>query len=98
MDDLKLFAKYQGHMDSLVKTVQIVSNDIGMQLGLNKCGVLVLTKGKVVNLTRNALPNRQKMKDIDENRYKYLNIVEMDENKEKAYDSQVNKKGGVSRK
>ena len=71
MDDLKLFAKNQDQIDSLVQTVHLFSEDIGMQFGLNKCGVLVF-----------ALPNGQTMKEIDESGYKYLGIVEMDKIKE----------------
>ena len=48
MDDLKLFAKNRNQMDSLVKTVHVFSTDISMELGLGKCGVLVVKKGKIV--------------------------------------------------
>ena len=48
MDDLKLFGKNQDQIDSLVQTVHLFSEDIGMQFGLNKCGVLVLKRGKAV--------------------------------------------------
>ncbi len=82
MDDLKLFAKNQDQIDSLVQTVHLFSEDIGMQFGLKKCGVLVMKRGKVVNQNGIALPNGQIMKEIDENGYKYLGIVEMDKIKE----------------
>ena len=39
MDDLKMFAKGKNQIDSLVHTVHIFSQDIGMQFGLKKCGV-----------------------------------------------------------
>ena len=35
MDDLKLFAKSKNQIDSLVQTVYIFSEDIGMQFGIN---------------------------------------------------------------
>ncbi|XP_063595812.1 uncharacterized protein LOC134772704 [Penaeus indicus] len=82
MDDLKLFAKNQDQIDSLVQTVHLFSEDIGMQFGLNKCGVLVLKRGKMVKQNGVALPNGQMMKEIDESGYKYLGIVEMDKIKE----------------
>ena len=82
MDDLKLFAKNQDQIDSLVQTVHLFSEDIGMQFGLNKCGVLVWKRGKVVKQNGIALPNGQTMKEIDESGYKYLGIVEMDKIKE----------------
>ena len=37
MDDLKLFAKSNNQIDSLVQTVYIFSVDIGMQFGIKKC-------------------------------------------------------------
>ena len=41
MDDLKLYAKNEKELDSLVQTVRVFSNDIGMQFGLDKCAVLI---------------------------------------------------------
>ena len=67
MDDLKLF-----------ETVHIFSEDIGMQFGIKKCGVLITEKGKVIRL-----PDGQHMKDIDETGYTYLGILETDKIKEK---------------
>ena len=40
MDDLKLFAKNENEIDSLVQTVRIFSDDIGMKFGLEKCVIL----------------------------------------------------------
>ena len=36
MDDLKLFVKIKNPIDSLVQTVHIYSEDIGMQFGIKK--------------------------------------------------------------
>ena len=62
MDDLKLFAK------SLVNTVYKFSEDIGMEFGIEKCGVLVLKRGKVDKVKSRCLnlPNGKLMKTIDE--------------------------------
>ena len=48
MDDLKIFAKSEREVNGLVSTVQILSNDIGMEFGIKKCGALVMKRGKVV--------------------------------------------------
>ena len=48
IDDLKMFAKNKKEIDSLVSTVQLVSQDIGMQFGVQKCGVIVMKRGKIV--------------------------------------------------
>ena len=42
MDDLKLFAKNEKEIDSLVQTVRIFSDDIGMKFGLEKCAAMTM--------------------------------------------------------
>ena len=39
MDDLKLYGSNQNEIDSLVRTVKIVTMDIGMKFGKDKCSV-----------------------------------------------------------
>ena len=46
MDDPKLFAKRKNQIDSLIQTVHILSEDLDMQFGKKKCGVLVMERGK----------------------------------------------------
>ena len=48
MDDLKLFAKNNDQICSLVNTVRILSEDIEMEFGLSKCETLITKRGKVV--------------------------------------------------
>ena len=48
MDDLKLFGKSDDQIDSLVQILFTFSEDIGMEFGLKKCGVVILKKGKLV--------------------------------------------------
>ena len=83
MDDLKLFTKIKNQIDSLVQTVHIFSEDIGMQFGIKKCGVLIMERGKVVRIDDIRLPDGQDMKDIDEVDYTYLGILETDKIKDK---------------
>ena len=40
MDELKLFRKSEDQIDSLVQTVQLLSEDIRMEFVLKKCSVL----------------------------------------------------------
>ena len=49
MDDLKLFAKNEKEIDSLVQTVQIFSDDISMKFGLEKCAAMTMKRGKRVH-------------------------------------------------
>uniref|UniRef100_A0A1X7SGU0 Reverse transcriptase domain-containing protein n=1 Tax=Amphimedon queenslandica TaxID=400682 RepID=A0A1X7SGU0_AMPQE len=57
MDDLKLYGKNERQIDSLINTVQAVSEDIGMEFGIDKCGVLNLKRGKVVESDGIEMPN-----------------------------------------
>ena len=83
MDDLKRFGKSEDQIDSLVRTAFIFSEDIGMEIGLKRCGVVILKKGKLVNLDGIHLANLETMKEVDENGYTYLGILELDEIKER---------------
>jgi len=55
------------------------SEDIGMEFGIQRCGVLVLKRGKVDknNCRGITLPNGKVMKTIDESGYRYLGILEV---------------------
>ena len=45
MDELKLFGKSEDQIDSLVQTVQLLSEDIRMEFVLKKCSVLSSDRG-----------------------------------------------------
>ena len=59
VDDLKLFAKSEEQIDTLVRTVHIFSTDIGMEFGMKKCGILTKKRGKVVKCDGIKLPNNE---------------------------------------
>ena len=80
MDDLKLYAKNEKGLDSLVQTVRIFSKDIGMEFGIDKCGTLVLKRGKIRKLDGISLPDGKVMKGLIEGAgYKYLGIIQADQ-------------------
>ena len=45
MDELKLFGKSEDQIDSLVQTIQLLSEDIRMEFVLKKCSVLSSDRG-----------------------------------------------------
>ena len=47
MDNLKLYAKSEKRLGSLVQTVSIFSDDISMEFGIDKCATLVLKRGEI---------------------------------------------------
>ena len=78
MDDLKLLEKNEDQIDNLVNTVIIFSEDIKMEFGLPKCGVLIMKRGKVVKSEGISKPDGKMMKNIEEGGYKYFGILEAD--------------------
>ena len=91
VDDLKLFAKSKNHIDFLVETVHIFSEDIGMQSGIKKCGLIIMERGRVIRTDGIRLPDGQQLKDIDETDYIYLAILETDKIKEKEMKKKFSK-------
>ena len=82
MDDLKLFAKSEEQIDTLVRTVHVFSTDIGMDFGMKKCGILTMKRGKVVRCEGIMLPNNEVMREVEKEGHTYLGIVELDKIKE----------------
>ena len=46
MDDIKLFAKNEKELETLILSMRIYSQDIVMQFGREKCAMLVMGSGK----------------------------------------------------
>ena len=79
MDDTKLFLRGTKEIDTLVQTVRIVSGDIRMELGIEKCELVNIQKGNVTRTEEIQLPDGNNIRDIDETGYKYLGIIEGEE-------------------
>ena len=61
---------------------KLLNNNIGMEFGIKKCGVLVLKRGKVVSSEGVEMSDSERTKEIEKNRYKYLGILEYNKIKE----------------
>ena len=89
MDDIKLFAKNEKELETLIYAVRTYSEDIGMEFGIEQCAMLVMKSGKWYITDGMELPNQDKIRNLEEKEiYKYLGILEADtikqkENKEK---------------
>ena len=84
MDDLKLYAKNEKGLDSLIQTVHVFSSDIGMQFGIDKCATIVVKRGKVITSDGIMLPDENRIKSMNEDcSYKYLGVLESDQVKQK---------------
>ena len=67
MDDLKIFEKSKREKKGLVSTVQILSNNAGIEFGIKKCGVLVLKRGKAVSSEGVGMPDGERIKEVENN-------------------------------
>ena len=79
IDDIKLFAKNEKELETLIHTVRIYSQDMGMEFGIEKCALLVMKSSKRYLTNGMELPNQDKIRMLAENEtYKYLGILEAD--------------------
>ena len=67
MDDVKLFAKNEKELETLIHTIRIHSQDIGMEFGIEKCALLVMKSGKRHLTDGLELPNQGKIRTLAEN-------------------------------
>ena len=80
MDDLKLYAKNEKGLESLVQTVRIFSDDTDTEFSINKCAALVLKRGKITKFDVISLPDGRLMKGLFEGAgYKYLGVLQADQ-------------------
>ena len=64
-----------------------------MEFGIDKCGTLVMKKGRYKKIEGIKPPNDQKIKEvIVDNGYKYLGILEVDGIKDKEMKEKIRKK------
>ena len=63
-------------------TVEVFSQDIDMEFGIRKCGMIIMNRGKVKSKDGIQLPSGEKIREIEEDGYKYLGILDYDRIKE----------------
>ena len=79
MDDIKLFARNEKDLETLIHTVRIYNQNIGMEFGIEKCAMPIMKSGKRHRTNGMELPNQDKIRTLGENgTYKYLGILEAD--------------------
>ena len=72
MDDIKLFAKNEKELETLIHAVRIYSQGIGMEFGIEKCAMLVMKIGKRHMTDGMELPNHHRIRTLEEYvTYKY---------------------------
>ena len=92
MDDFKLYSQIEKELDLLVQRVRVFSNDIGMEFGIEKCAMLAMEKGKIVESVGIELPDGKVIKSLQEGEnYKYLGILGADKFLEEKMKLKVSK-------
>ena len=74
MDDLKLYGKSDNEIKGGVSTAEVFNQETGMRFGIKRCGVIIMNRGKVTSTDGIELPSGEKIKEIEEDEYKYLDI------------------------
>ena len=64
MGDLKLYGKSENEIKGLVSTVEVFSQDIGIEFCIKKCGVIIMNRGKVKSTDGIELPSGEKIREI----------------------------------
>ena len=79
MDGIKLFAKNEKELETLIHALRIYSQDIGMEFDIEKCAMLVMKSSKRHMTDGIKLPNQDRIRTLEEKEtYKYLGILEAD--------------------
>ena len=67
MYDIKLFAKNEKELETLIYKVRIYSHDIGMEFDIEKCTLFIIKSGKRHLTDGIELPNQDKIRTLAEN-------------------------------
>ena len=78
MDDLKLFGRSESEIKGLVSIVEVFSQDIDMGFGIKKCSVVIINRGKVKSIDGIELLSGEKIREVEQDGYKRLGILEYD--------------------
>ena len=78
MDDLKQYEKSDRTLDLLIQTMGNFSDDVSIVFGLDKCAVLVMKRGKIVQTKGIQLPDEMLMGEVNLDKYKYLGVLQLE--------------------
>ena len=76
MGNLKLYGKIDSEIKGLVSFVEVFSLGIGMKFDIEKCSMNITKGEKVKSTGAIQLPSSENIRKIEEDRYKYLGILE----------------------
>ena len=65
MDDIKLFAKKEKELDTLIQAVRIYIQEIGMEFGWEECTMQTMKSRKRHMTEGIELPNQEKLESLE---------------------------------
>ena len=78
MDDLKGYCNGVKSLEAMCHLIEEFTKDIGMEMGLSKCGVINIKRGEYVSLGDITLTSGGVIQELkQEDSYKYLGIEEL---------------------
>ena len=83
VNDLKVFGKNEEQIISLVASVNVMSSYIGMEFGIKNCAMLILKRGNLSSTNGIELPDGLRIREVEEDGYKYHGVLEQGSVKEK---------------
>ena len=93
MADIKLFAKKEKELETLIHAVRIYSEDVAMEFGREKCAMLIMKSRKRYVMDGMELPNQEKIGTLKEKEtYIYWGILEANTIKQVEMKEKVKKK------
>ena len=79
MDDLKLYRKRENEIKGLASAAEIFNQDISMEFCIEKYSVIIMNRGRIESTDGIEVPSSEKIREIEEDGYKYLWIWSMAE-------------------
>lgn len=76
MNNLKLYERSERELPSLVNIVRIISTDTGMKFGMDKSKMMLNRRHKMIEIDNIKMPDGERMKQVEEDRCKYLNVIQ----------------------
>ena len=92
MDDIKLFAKKKKELKTLIQTIRIYSQHIGMEFDIEKCAEFIMKSGKGKTMDGAEKPNQERIRTLEKKEnYKYPAIFEADTQKQTVKKEKIRK-------
>ena len=92
MNNIKIFAKNENEQETLIQTIRISIQHIGITFVIEKCAMLIMKKGKRETTKGIELSTQKSIRKLEEKEnYKYFGVLEADSIKRAEIKEKVRK-------